>query len=231
MPTRSEALKSRLQRFVDGYVGHVSAQLTEQSMPPAHADFIDGLTRQIGHELVQSLADPENEFCSNSKEGEYRPGDAELGCNIAVLSLAAIACRSVRLKDSGILRDLQRVLPVGVELADEYRVFIASEMLTDESKCSNIWARTHALILSWIDVPQDRTAEFRQHVAELTKSAEAAGDRYVAQSKVERELTQTWVNGLKEAFPSDPKEPGDGAISGCLVWLIIIGAVAYWWQH
>jgi len=159
--------------------------------------------------------------------------DAEIGCLISVLSLAVIACRCARTNDTSLLHDAARVFPVGAEFAEELSAFVEGNMFTETGKISNVWARTHALLPSWIDVRESKTDTFRQAVQDLAQKAEAGTKKYVAQAKAGRDVADRWAKELPKAFSQHSNTSGassdDESGCGCIFFaLAVIGGTIYY---
>jgi len=228
MATDRETQKSRFHAFVNSYVEHVGEELMERSFSPANEDFIDGLTREVGYGLEDLLFDAENFSWSEDSAMISKLRDAEIGCIIAVLSLAVIACRCARKNDMSLLSDAASVFPVGGEFANELSAFVSGGMFTESGKISNVWARTHDLLPSWIEVRKSKRSDFRQYIENLAQTAEAGAQNYVAQAKVARDASDQWVKELPKAF-SQQSGSGDESGCGCIFFVLaIIGGTIYY---
>lgn len=233
MGTNRETQKSRFHSYVNNYVELTCAQMVERSLPPAHEDFIDGLTREVGFGLEEMLFDEDRFPWPEDSAMIINLRDAEIGCLIAVVSLAIIACRCARKNDVSLLNDAALVLPVGSEFARELSVFVDGGMFSEAGKISNVWARTHDLLPSWINIRESRTDSFRQGVEELAHTAEAGAEKFVIQATAGRDFGDRIVKELPKAFAQagEAREGGDDdeSGSGCLFFaLAVIGGTIYY---
>lgn len=223
--------QARLSTFVNNLVGHVNAEIAQQKVPAFTGDFIDSLIRVIGSGLIEIVLDTHATLPQTREETGGLVTEAELACIITVVTLTVIACRCVRQKNFTLLLDSRRLFPVGVELADEFVLFISSDMLTEEGKTSNLWARTFALVPSWMRLPKEQVSQIRSQIEQLAMRAEDEAVQQAQRGRAAHDMSQFCIQGIQDAFPASQSAPPEMPLSGCIPWMVALIGLTYWWFH